>query len=250
MATNEQLAQAEMKARGKPLQKMFNQVPEKYDFLNRLMTLGLDEPWRKKAVKYVKEHSPSQVMDLGTGTGDMAIRMALEMPQTKIIGYDFSEPMLEVARTKAQKHSISNISFMEGDAAEMPFENNTFDVIGISFAFRNMTYKNKNTSLYLHEMMRVIKPGGKLIAVESSQPKSKFIRFFFHLYLQYIISGIGGRLAKAKGAYHYLAYSAKKFYTTDELTDLLQDHGFGEVDHHPMFLGAAAITIAQKPIHS
>ncbi|MGM0613282.1 MAG: bifunctional demethylmenaquinone methyltransferase/2-methoxy-6-polyprenyl-1,4-benzoquinol methylase UbiE [Bacteroidota bacterium] len=247
MTTDEKLAQAEMKAHGKPLQKMFNQVPEKYDLLNRIMTLGMDEPWRKKAVRYIKSEKPERVMDLGTGTGDMAVRMATEIPDCEVTGYDFSAPMLEVAREKAQKQNIDNVRFIEGDAAEMPFETGSFDAVGISFAFRNMTFKNKNTSYYLKEVLRVLKPGGKLVAVESSQPKSKFVRFFFHLYLKYIIAAIGSRIGTNKGAYHYLAYSAKEFYTTDELTQLLQERGFGEVKHHQMFLGAAAITIAQKP---
>lgn len=247
MATNEKLAQAEMKASGKPLQKMFNQVPDKYDYLNRVMTLGLDEPWRRKAVNMIRQEKPQRLMDLGSGTGDMALHMASEMPDATVVAYDFSAPMLEVAKKKASEKNIKNVDFVEGDAAEMPFEDNSFDIVGISFAFRNMTYKNKNTRFYLQEILRVLKPGGKLVAVESSQPKSKFVRFFFHLYLQYIISGIGGRLANARGAYHYLAYSAKRFYNTEELTELLQNHGFGTVDHKQMFLGAAAITVAQKP---
>ena len=247
MTTEENLAKAEMKAGGKPLQKMFNQVPEKYDLLNRVMTLGLDEPWRKKAVRYIKAEKPAKMMDLGTGTGDMAVRMAAEIPDCEVTGYDFSAPMLEVAKEKAQKQKVDNVKFIEGDAAEMPFEAEYFDVVGVSFAFRNMTFKNKNTAYYLREILRVLRPGGKLVAVESSQPKSKFVRFFFHLYLKYIVAAIGSRIGMNKGAYHYLAYSAREFYTTHELSGLLREHGFGEVKHHPMFLGAAAITIAQKP---
>ncbi len=250
MATKEELAQAEMKAKGKPLKKMFDQVPEKYDFLNRIMTLGLDEPWRKKAVNYIKAEQPLKVMDLGTGTGDMALRIAREIPAASITAYDFSGPMLSMARNKAQKQGINNIEFIEGDAAAMPFDENSFDVIGISFAFRNITFRNKNTSIYLREILRVLKPGGKLIAVESSQPNNRLIRSGFHFYLKHIVSGLGERFGKARGAYHYLAYSARNFYSTTELTELLQSHGFGKVKHHRMFLGAAAITIAEKPANN
>ena len=247
MSTNKNLAQAEMKAKGKPLQKMFNQVPASYDFLNRLLTLRLDEFWRKKAVKKVLAEHPGKVLDLGTGTGDLAVRVARKNNAIQVTGYDFSAPMLDVAKKKASKYRLKNIQFVEGDAAEMPFDENAFDVVGISFAFRNITFKNPNTDLYLKEVFRTLKPGGKFIIVESSQPKNKMIRLGFHAYLQYIVSGLGGRISKSKGAYHYLAYSAKNFYTRDELTDLLESHGFENTWHHPMLFGAAAVTTTTKP---
>lgn len=247
MTTDEDLAKAEMKAGGKPLQKMFNQVPEQYDQLNRLMTFRMDEIWRRRAVQEILREHPSRVMDLGTGTGDMAIHIAKKVPEVQVTGYDFSAPMMEVAERKFQKFALRNLDFVEGDAAEMPFEKHTFDVVGISFAFRNMTYRNKNTSLYLQEILRVLKPGGKMIAVESSQPKNRFIRFFFRFYLQRIVSGLGSKLGSNKGAYHYLAYSAINYYTPEELTALLQENGFGKVKHKQMFFGAAAITYVQKP---
>jgi demethylmenaquinone methyltransferase/2-methoxy-6-polyprenyl-1,4-benzoquinol methylase len=247
MSTKAHLAQAEMKAKGKPLQKMFNQVPESYDFLNRLLTLRLDEYWRKKAAKRIIEEAPDKIMDLGTGTGDLAIRVARKLPISQVTGYDFSAPMLNVAQKKANKRALKNIEFIEGDAAEMPFEDNRFDVIAISFAFRNITFKNPNTSLYLKEVLRTLKPGGKFIIVESSQPRNKLIRSGFHAYLQHIVSGIGGKLSKSKGAYHYLAYSAKNFYTRENLTKLLENQGFENTRHMPLLFGAAAVTTTSKP---
>ncbi|MFP4605232.1 MAG: ubiquinone/menaquinone biosynthesis methyltransferase [Bacteroidales bacterium] len=247
MSTKENLAKAEIEAKGKPLQKMFNQVPSSYDFLNRLLTFRLDEFWRRKAVKVISGENPARIMDLGTGTGDLAIRLAKKLPGAKISGYDFSLSMLEYAREKAKKKSLHNVNFIEGDAAKMPFDDNYFDVTGVSFAFRNITFKNPNTDLYLSEIFRTLRPGGKLVIVESSQPQNKWIRFFFHLYLQYVVSAIGGRLSPSKGAYHYLAYSAKNFYTRPELTEILEKHGFKNTIHKPMLLGAAAITISTKP---
>ncbi len=247
MSTKENLAQAEIKARGKPLQKMFNQVPERYDFLNRLLTLRLDEYWRKKAVKQILREKPADMMDLGTGTGDLAVRVARSSGKIQVTGYDFSAPMLKVAQIKADKYRLENIHFVEGDAAEMPFDDNSFDVIAISFAFRNITFKNPNTDLYLKEVYRTLKPGGKFIIVESSQPRNKLVRFIFHNYLKHIVSGIGGRISKSKGAYHYLAYSAKNFYTREELTELMKNHGFTGTHHKPMLFGAAAVTVTGKP---
>jgi len=247
MSTSKNLAVSEMKAKGKPLQKMFNQVPDNYDFLNRLLTLRLDEIWRKKAAKAILNENPETVMDLGTGTGDLAVRLAKQKDNIHVTGYDFSGSMLEIARKKARKYSLENVSFIEGDAAEMPFQDNYFDVVGISFAFRNITFKNPNTKLHLSEILRVLKPGGKFVIVESSQPENRLVRAFFHAYLHYLVSGIGGRFSRSKGAYHYLAYSAKNFYSPEELRDLLMQHGFDSVNHKPLFLGASAVTIAHKP---
>lgn len=247
MSTSKNLAMSEMKAKGKPLQKMFNQVPTHYDFLNRLLTLRLDELWRKKAAEAILDEKPEIVMDLGTGTGDLAVRLANKKDNLYVTGYDFSNSMLDIARRKAKKYSLENVTFVEGDAAEMPFEDNYFDVIGISFAFRNITFKNPNTKFYLAEVLRVLKPEGKFVIVESSQPRNKIVRAIFHFYLHYIVSGIGGKLSRSKGAYHYLAYSAKNFYSSDELKNLLVQHGFSSVKHKPMFFGASALTIAEKP---
>ena len=247
MPTNRSLAQEAMKTKGRPLQKMFERVPKRYDFLNRLLTFRLDEVWRKKAVKTIVTQQPREIMDVGTGTGDLAVRVARKLNNAHVTGYDFSPSMLEFAREKASKYNLNNIEFIEGDAAFMPFESGRFDVVCISFAFRNITFKNPNTGLYIREIFRTLRPGGKFVIVESSQPRFRLVRFLFHQYLNYIVSGIGGKISGTKSAYHYLAYSARNFYTQKELTGLLNKYGFVSVEHSPMLLGAAALTVASKP---
>ncbi|MFO8054493.1 MAG: class I SAM-dependent methyltransferase, partial [Bacteroidales bacterium] len=128
MAITEKWAQEEMTAKGKPLQKMFDQVPEKYDFLNRIMTLGLDQIWRKKAAAYIIREQPRKVLDVGTGTGDMALFLAGQLPQAEVIGYDFSAPMLRKAEKKAEDTQLTNIKFIEGDVADIPLEDKSVDM--------------------------------------------------------------------------------------------------------------------------
>lgn len=247
MATKEYLARKTMKTKGRPLQKMFERVPDRYDFLNRLLTFRLDEVWREKAVKEIVDEQPQEVMDVGTGTGDLAVRVARKLSETRVTGYDFSSSMLKVAHDKAEHYGLDNVEFIEGDAASMPFESERFDVTGISFAFRNITFKNPHTGLYLKEIFRTLKPGGKFVIVETSQPRFFLFRFIFHQYLNYIVSKIGGRISGAKGAYHYLAYSARNFYTREELTGLLEKHGFVLLKHRPELFGIAAVTVAIRP---
>jgi demethylmenaquinone methyltransferase/2-methoxy-6-polyprenyl-1,4-benzoquinol methylase len=231
----------------RPLEKMFNEVPVRYDMLNRIITWRLDESWRKAAVRKCLEGEPSRVLDLCTGTGDLAIRMARQVNgQTKIQALDYSQPMLEVAREKAGKANLKNIEFIQGDAASMPLENEDLDVIGISFAFRNLTYKNPDREKFLQEIFRVLKPNGKFVIIESSQPENRLMKSLFRLYLKVFVAGIGGWLSGHKGAYRYLAASARNFYEPAEIKQFLSDTGFSMVEYRPFLGGIAGLTVATK----
>ena len=231
----------------RPLQKMFMEVPGRYDLMNRILTWRLDEIWRKKAARECISGNPATVLDLCTGTGDLALRIAgLVNGSAKIIGLDYSEPMLDIARQKAGKRNIFCIEFIRGDAADMPFGNDSVDAIGIAFAFRNLTFRNRDRDKFLAEIHRVLKRDGKFVIVESSQPATPLIRFLFHLYLRVFVSGIGGLISRHQGAYKYLALSASHYYQPDELKKLLEQSGFRIIMHIPLFLGIAGITVATK----
>ncbi len=247
------------KKKWRPLEKMFNEVPERYDLLNRIITVGLDERWRRMAVAEClsgepdepgmqgESHEPREILDLCTGTGDLVLRMAGKTNGTTIIkALDYSEPMLKVAKSKAAKKGLNTIEFIHGDAANMPFEDGSLDVIGIGFAFRNLTYKNPDQKKFLNEINRVLDAGGKFVIIESSQPTNKILRTLFRLYLKVMVAGLGGIISGHKGAYRYLAASARNFYTPAEVSNLLLEAGFARVDHHPLSGGIAGLTIAIK----
>lgn len=233
--------------RNRPLEKLFSEVPRRYDLLNRLLTWRLDEIWRKRATSRCLENNPTRVLDLCTGTGDLALRIAKHAPsKTEVIGLDFSQPMLDIAKEKAGRQGLNKVRFIYGDAAQMPFPDEHFETIGIAFAFRNLTYRNSSRDLYLSELFRILKKGGRFVIVETSQPKAKLIKNFFHLYLNLIVAKLGGLLSGHSGAYRYLAHSARNYYNSDELSSLLKDIGFQKVENQNFLNGVAAVYVAFK----
>jgi demethylmenaquinone methyltransferase / 2-methoxy-6-polyprenyl-1,4-benzoquinol methylase len=231
----------------RPLQKMFMAVPPSYDFLNRLLTLHMDEVWRRHAARLILKENPSTVLDLCTGTGDLALHIRKKSgDQTEVLALDYSTPMLDIARKKAQKRKLGNIEFIQGDAAEMPFADGSLDAIGIAFAFRNLTFKNPDRDRFLIEILRVLKAGGRFVAVETSQPANTAMRFLFRTYMRVITKPIGGLLSGHRGAYHYLAHSAINYYSAPELKQILLTAGFSEVNYHHLLGGVAALWECRK----
>ncbi len=226
---------------------MFNEVPERYDLVNRIITWGQDERWRKRAARECLSGEPDTVLDLCTGTGDLALRLARQSGDSvSIKALDYSEPMLGVARRKAAKKGIDGITFLQGDAAEMPYDSGSIDAMGISFAFRNLTYKNPDRERFLSEILRVIRAGGKFVIVESSQPSNPFFRGLFRIYLKLFVAGLAGWVSGQRGAYRYLAASARNYYEPAEIKALLSGAGFGSVEHRSFLFGVAGLTVAVK----
>ena len=188
------------------------------------------------------------MLDLCCGTGDLAITIAsLADYPLEIKGLDYSQPMLDIAAQKAYSSGKNNLTFTQGDASKLPFASEYFDCVGISFAFRNLTYKNPLAKNHLSEILRVLKPGGRCVIAESSQPGSGIIRALDHFYFRVYVYHVGAWLSGNKAAYRYLAESATKFYSPSELKGLLIESGFHEVVYKPLFFGAAGIYIATKP---
>lgn len=232
---------------GKPLHGMFTAVPPRYDLINRIITLGFDIRWRMAAARACLSSSPRRILDLACGTGDLTIAIArLAKTNPEIVGLDYSQPMLEIAQTKAGRLSGSKITFVHGDATGLPFAEKYFDVVGISFAFRNLTYQNPVTQRALAEVIRVLKPGGRFVIVESSQPECGLIRGLFHLYLRCFVANVGYLLSGNREAYRYLAESAARFYTPGQVKEMLIAAGFKDVSYRPLFFGATGLHIAVK----
>ena len=232
----------------RPLHGMFTAVPPRYDLVNRIITLGLDKRWRRLAAQACLEDKPRRILDLGCGTGDLTINITrLAEKDVEITGLDYSQPMLEKARQKAQLAGVGQqVNFIHGEATQIPFPDAHFDCVGISFAFRNLTYKNPLGTPHLAEVNRVLRPGGRYVIVESSQPENRVIRAFFHLYLRAFVAPVGQILSGNKVAYSYLAESARRYFAPIEVREMLLAAGFRDVRYRPLFFGAAGLHVALK----
>ena len=227
---------------------MFMAVPRRYDLINHVITLGLDKRWRWKAARECLTTHPRKVLDLCCGTGDLVINLdQLAENNVELIGIDYSQPMLEIATRKAELSAKGkSVSFIYGDAANLPFPDGYFDCVGISFAFRNLSYKNPLAQRHVAEVLRVLSTGGRYVILETSQPKSRLIRKLYHLYLRWFVFRVGYMLSGNREAYHYLAESAARFYTAEEVEEILLTAGFRKVSFHSLFWGAAGIYTAIK----
>lgn len=239
---------AEKSIRNAPLHRMFAAVPRRYDLVNHVITWGLDKRWRWQSARECFNSRPKKLLDLCCGTGDLAINMAkLADNGVELTALDYSQPMLVIASGKASLSAKGNqIKFVYGAAGRLPFPDRYFDCVGISFAFRNLTYKNPLAQQHIAEVLRVLHPGGRFVIVESSQPKSRLIGKLFHLYLRQFVFRVGNWLSGNRGAYSYLAESATRFYTAEGLKKLLITAGFRQVSIRSLFLGAVAIHVAIK----
>lgn len=223
---------------------MFNEIAGRYDFMNRFLSAGIDVSWRKKAIKELKKVNPHYILDVATGTADMAL-MAYKMirPQ-KIVGIDISEKMLEIGRQKVQKENLgTTIELLSGDSETIKFADNSFDAVMVAFGVRNF----ENLQKGMQEILRVMKPGAKLVVLEFSKPRIPGVRQLYNLYMGVIAPQFAKWFAKNKKAYQYLNESAKAFPDREKFINVLNQTGYSDTFYQPLSLGICCIYCGRKP---
>lgn len=222
--------------------RMFDTISGRYDFMNHLLSLGIDIRWRRKAIRWLAPYQPKSILDVATGTGDFAIE-ALRLNPDKIIGIDISRGMLEVGNRKIQKAGLQNkIELVYGDSEKLSFQENNFDAVIVAFGVRN--FENLDTGLL--EIIRVLKPGGKLAVIEFSKPKSFPFKQLYNFYFNFILPKIGKLFSRDKSAYQYLPESVQAFPDGNDFIAILSNLGYKNVACNPLTFGISSLYTATK----
>ncbi|HNY54406.1 MAG: bifunctional demethylmenaquinone methyltransferase/2-methoxy-6-polyprenyl-1,4-benzoquinol methylase UbiE [Sphingobacteriales bacterium] len=218
---------------------MFNNVAGTYDFLNHFFSVGIDKLWRRKLVKLIGKTNPKMILDVATGTADLAIAETKLNP-TKIIGVDISEKMLDVGREKIK--SYPSIELQLGDSENLQFTENTFDAVSVSFGVRNF----ENVPAGLSEMRRVLKPSGKVFILEFSKPGNWLVQKLYYFYFCNVLPFVGKLVSKDARAYTYLPESVRMFPDGQKFVALMQEAGYKNIECKPLTFGISTIYIGEK----
>ena len=223
--------------------EMFNNISGTYDFLNHFLSLGIDRIWRRKAIAELKALRPQTILDVATGTGDFALEAITRLQPKQVVGVDISAGMLEVARQKIAAKGLADIfSVQLGDSEGLPFEDNHFDAITVAFGVRN--YENLEKGLA--DMLRVLKPGGKIVILEFSKPRTFPIAPLYHFYFRYLTPFFGRLFSKDKKAYTYLPESVAAFPDGGEFVNLMEKTGYQHTKYRFLTFGISAIYTGLK----
>ena len=245
---------------------MFDRIAFRYDFINRFLSGGIDIYWRKRAIRKLSTlqrpgtgsaaasvkgaigagltaAAPMRVLDVATGTGDMAIMMTRYLPGVKVTGIDISDGMLEIGRQKVTKAGLQEqIELRNGDSESIPYPDNSFDAITVAFGVRNFEHLERG----LQEMLRVLKPGGRLVILEFSRPGRGGFRQLYNLYLKVVAPGIGRMVSSNREAYQYLNDSVKAFPEGRDFVDILSSNGYNSTDFQSLSMGICSIYTGEK----
>jgi len=227
------------------VQDMFSSIAPHYDLLNRVLSLGLDGYWRKKAVGRLAPQSGEKYLDLATGTADVALEIACRAPNVQIVGVDFCGAMLEGAARKIKKRRVTSIELKSASAESLPFDNVSFHGIITAFGVRNFSSIEQS----LGEMLRVLKPAGKVVILEFSLPRNSLLQAGYRIYFDHVLPRIGRMVSGHPSAYQYLPDSVGRFPVRDDFARLLQDAGFQDVTHSDLTFGVVTIYTGVKPVY-
>ena len=237
----------ELNAPGKhhAVQAMFAEIAPSYDRLNHLLSASIDKRWRRFTVGKLKDvlaRPNAKALDLCCGTADLTLELAARAPQASVIGCDFCHPMLVIGRDKIEARRAHQAALTEGDALRLPFAEASFDAVTVAFGLRNLESVERG----LHEIRRVLKPGGRAAVLEFSRPVVPLLREGFGFYFNHILPRIGALLSGSGGAYTYLPASVRAFPDQQQLAALMQSAGFEQVRYHNLSAGIAALHLGER----
>lgn len=228
----------------KYVQSLFDRIAYRYDFLNHALSAGVDIWWRRKAVRILREFHPATILDVATGTGDLAIEVA-RLNAGKIVGIDISSQMLGIARKKLIRHNLTTrVELIEGSAEQLQLADESFDAVTVAFGVRNFSDLTRGLS----EMRRVLRPGGVALILEFSRPRHAPLKHVYQFYFRRILPVVGGFISRSREAYEYLPRTVENFPDGENFVRILQSVGFPTVRQYPLTFGIATIYLAHKEI--
>lgn len=225
------------------VREIFSTITGKYDFLNRFLSLRRDVYWRDFTAKKMRFFKTRRYLDVACGTGDLAIAAAERYPQISVTGLDFVGEMVDAAKIKVQKKKLEKrMTLLQGDATQLPFQDNSFDAAGIAFGIRNIPDRRRA----LAEMLRVVVPGGQVMVLEMTFVQNRFFKFIYYVYLNFLLPAFARLFSKNAAAYHYLADSIMNFPTPDEFAKIMEEAGMTDVKKYPLTFGITWLHIGKK----
>jgi demethylmenaquinone methyltransferase/2-methoxy-6-polyprenyl-1,4-benzoquinol methylase len=231
------------KTKKQQVAEMFDGLADRYDLMNRMLSCGIDAKWRTKAINELKKNDPKKILDVATGTGDMATMACRILKPEKVIGIDISEHMLELGRKKVEKEGLSKVVQLQtGDSETINFADNSFDAVMVAFGVRNFEHLETG----LKEMFRVLKPGGKLIVLEFSRPRVRIFRSLYNLYMSFVAPEVARWFSQNKKAYQYLNQSAKLFPDRHDFVEILNRSGYSDTSFKSLSAGICCIYTGKK----